>query len=298
MDRLIATRVFLTVVEQGSLTKASNLLGISASKVSRHIASLETWLNIRLLHRTTRNISITEAGMSSLDAFYQLLNTADKLEEHYNGLNSEPQGRLRIATPPMFGQNLLLPALFSFQNNHPKVELTILGSNLTTDLISNRVDLSIHISETLENNFITKFLGEWPLTICASPKYLENHGVPYSPFDLSNHHFICHSLFDNTNRILTLDGKTLNIEPSRKLITNEVGFMVQAAEEGLGVAALPIIYIKRQLDDGRLVRILPEVRPNSVKFYAAYLSKHNQPLALKALIEHLSNYFSLHQALK
>ncbi|MBN9358389.1 LysR family transcriptional regulator [Herbaspirillum huttiense] len=292
MDRLTATKVFVTVVDQGSLTLAAECLEMNAAMVSRYLAALESWMKVRLLHRTTRKISLTEAGDAALESCRQLLRISENLEANTLGLSQSPRGRLRIATPHLFGKLILTPALVGFQKRFPEIELSIVASNITLDMTQDRLDLSICISDLLEPNLIAKRLGTWPLMICATPAYLREHGTPSSVEDLHQHAFITHSQLTVGKRRLRLNGRELDFPLRQRFTANEAGIILAAVLEGAGLAILPEAYIQRELAEGRLVRVLPGVAPDPLEFHAVYLSRQHQPMALKELIQYLSEHFA------
>ncbi|MBN9358386.1 LysR family transcriptional regulator [Herbaspirillum huttiense] len=290
MDRLKATKVFVTVVEQGSLTGAADYLEMTTAMVSRYLASLESWLNVRLLHRTTRKISLTEAGEAALETCRELLAAAEHIEHRSSNLTQTPRGRLRIATPPTVGERLIVPTLVAFQRRYPEVEYTVIVDPSPADMAAERIDLSIRLSDWLEPNLIARKLGEWPVVICASPEYLRLHGMPRTANDLKNRVFITHMMVDMTKRKLRLNGEPLDIDLGQHFSTNDTSVMRTAAIEGAGLIIVPTSVIEKELASGELVVVVPSVVPDPVTLYAAYLSRQHQPLALQLLTDFLPEH--------
>lgn len=292
MDRITATRVFVAIVEQGSLTRAANYLEMTSAMVSRYLTTMESWVNVRLIHRTTRKLSLTEAGHALFESCKKLIDVAEFMESFSADHYSRPRGRLRISTSHSFGEYMLIPALVEFQRIHPDIDYTIITSEKALDLATERIDLAIRITDTLEQNVIAKFLACFPASFFASPRYLKSNGTPQTPSDLKSHKFITHSLLDMSVRQFKFRGNQIDIKLPDKFSTNESVVMKRAALEGAGIAVLPDFYVENELEDGELIKILPEIEPDPVEVYAVYLSKQYQPLSLRLLIDFLVDYFS------
>jgi DNA-binding transcriptional LysR family regulator len=282
MDRLTATRVFVTVVERGSLTGAADALDMSTAMVSRYVAALETWLHARLLHRTTRRISLTDAGESALASCRQLLELADDVQSLAGAAGREPSGRVRVASSPSFAEAQLAGALVDFQHRHPKVDISLMIAERAVDLAAERIDLAVRITNTLEPALISRRLASCRSVVCASPAYLNAHGTPRRASDLRKHRCLNHMLVGTAQ---------FQLAGNESFSSNDTSVLRCAAIAGAGVAILPTYLIGDDLREGRLKRVLPSMEPQTMGVHAIFLSRRHLPLALRLLIDFLVERF-------
>lgn len=291
MDRLTATQVFISVVEHGSLTQAAEHLEMSTAMVSRYLAAMEGWLGARLLHRTTRKISLTEAGESALASCRQLLDLADDVRHLAGQAHRVPAGRLRIACSPSFAEAQLTSALVEFQNRYPRVEFSLLAADRTVDLAAERIDLAVRISNSLEPGLIALPLAPCRSVLCAAPRYLEVHGMPQTPQDLHAHRCLAHAFVSAAQYRFTHAGKQVEVPVVQGFSTNETSVLRRAVLAGGGIGMLPTYFVGDDLRQGRLVRLMPAYEPEILGIHALYLSRHHQPLALRLLLDFLGDRF-------
>jgi len=288
MDRLTATRVFVTVVEHGSLTQAAERLEMSTAMVSRYLAAMENWLGARLLHRTTRRISLTDAGESALATGRQLLELAQELQHRAGSAHRQPAGRLRVACSPSFAEAQLAAALVEFQHAHPQVDFVLVAADRSVDLAAERIDLAVRITNTLELGLIARQLAVCRSVLCAAPQYLERHGTPATPADLLSHRCLAHSLVGATHYRFTHAGRSIEIPVAERFSTNETAVLRRAVLAQGGIGILPTYFVGDDLRAGRLVRILPAHEPDTLGIHAVFLSRQHQPLALRLLVDFLA----------
>ncbi|MBC5764009.1 LysR family transcriptional regulator [Ramlibacter albus] len=281
MDRLTATRVFVTVVEQGSLTRAADALDMSTAMVSRYLAALESWLNARLLHRTTRRISLTDAGESALASCRQLLEAAEDVQGVAGAAGREPKGRLRVAASPSFAQAQLSAALVEFQQQHPQVGISLMIAERAVDLAAERIDLAVRITNTLEPTLISRRLASCRSVVCAAPAYLKAHGTPRRAIDLHKHRCLGHA---------EVSAAQLRAG-AEEFSSNDTGVLHSAVLAGAGIAILPTYLVGPDLRSGRLKQVLPGMDLDLMGVHAIYLSRQHQPLALRLLIDSLAQRF-------
>ncbi|RQP22779.1 LysR family transcriptional regulator [Piscinibacter terrae] len=291
MDRLTATQVFVAVVEHGSLTQAADHLEMSTAMVSRYLAAMENWLGSRLLHRTTRRISLTEAGQTALAACRQLLELAQDVQQQAGTASRVPSGRLRIACSPSFAEAQLAGALVEFQRQHPKVDFTLMAADRSVDLTAERIDLAVRISNTLEPGFIARKLADCRSVLCASPEYVKKRGQPRVPADLSSHLCLTHAFVSAGQYRFRHAGKVVEVPVAEHFSTNEAAVLRRAVLAGGGMAILPTYFVGEDLRQGRLVRVLPGYEPDTMGVHAIYLSRQHQPLALRLLVDFLADRF-------
>ena len=293
MDRLTAVRVFVEVADRGSLTQTAEHLEMSAAMVSRYLAAVEDWFAARLLHRTTRKVSLTDAGLAALPACRQMLDIAEEARSIAAQRNREPAGVLRVTTAASFADAQLTAALIEFQQQYPQVEIMLSVGDKPTDLVTERVDLAVRITNTLDPTMITRPLARCRSVLCASPDYLQRHGQPRTADDLRQHHWIAHAFgIGKQYRLIRNDGETITVPVNWRFHTNETAVLRRAALSGAGIAMLPTYYLGDDLRSGRLVHLLPDHEPEVLGIHAIYLSRQHQPLALRLLVDFLVARFA------
>jgi DNA-binding transcriptional LysR family regulator len=291
MDRLTAVRVFIEVADRGSLTQAAEQLDMSRAMVSRYLASLEQWLGARLLHRTTRRIGLTDAGQEALPRCRQMLELSGEVEAVAGARRRQPIGKLRITTSLSFAQAQLTAALIGFQSKYPRVEIDLYAVDRFVNLVEERVDLAVRITNALDDNVVARKLALCHSVLCASPAYVRRHGRPASPWDLKAHNCITHAFGSRAEYRLRNKGQTTSVAVSGSLFSNETAVLRQAVLAGAGIAMLPTYYVGDDLRQGTLVRLLPDHEPEPMDIHAVYLSRQHQPQALRLLIEFLAQRF-------
>jgi DNA-binding transcriptional LysR family regulator len=291
MDRLTAMRVFVEVADRGSFTQAAERLNLSRAVVSRHLSNLEQWLGARLLHRTTRQVSVSDAGQAALSRCRQLLDLSDDIEAVAGTRGSEPIGKLRITTSLSFAQAQLTAAVVEFQALHPRVDVELLAVDRAVNLVEERIDLAVRITNSLDEQFVARRLAVCRSVLCASPAYIRRHGRPSKPDDLKAHNCITHAFGSRAEYRLRHQGQTATVAVGGSVFSNETAVLRQAVLAGAGIALLPTYYVVDDLNRGALVRLLPDHEPEPMDIHAVYLSRQHQPQALRLLIEHLVRRF-------
>lgn len=291
MDRLTAVRVFVEVADRGSLTQTAEHLEMSAAMVSRYLAAIETWFGARLLHRTTRKVSLTDAGFAALPACRQMLEIAEDVQ-HIAGERSRiPAGVLRVTSSSSFADAQLTAALVEFQRRYEQVEIMLTVGDKASDLVAERVDLAVRITNHLDPAMIARPLARCRSMLCASPAYLERHGMPASVEDLRHHRCIAHAFGIGKQYRFSRQGKTLEVPVHWSFHTNETAVLRRAVLAGAGIGMLPTYYLGDALRAGRLVQLLPDDEPEVLGIYAIYLSRQHQPLVLRLLVDFLAERF-------
>lgn len=291
MDRLTALRVFVEVADRGSLTQAAERLEMSTAMVSRHLAAAESWLGTRLLHRTTRRVSLTEAGLAALPSCRQLLDLAEDLSQVGGNREREPAGRLRVTTSTSFAEAQLAEVIADFQRRHPRVEVHLMGIDRAVDLVEERIDLAVRITNSLDPAVVARPLAQCRSVLCAAPEYVARHGRPVTAEDLRSHLCIARDSGNDTRYRFRRAGETIEVPVGGPLCTNETGILRRAVLAGAGIGMLPTYYVGEDLRRGLLVRLLPDHEPEALGIHAIYLSRQHQPLALKMLVEFVAQRF-------
>jgi DNA-binding transcriptional LysR family regulator len=291
MDHLSAIRTFIEIADRGSLTAAAEALDLSRAMVSRHLEGLEQWLGTRLLHRTTRRVSLSEAGQEALPRLRQMLDLSADLQTLAGARQTEPTGRLRITTSLSFAVSVLTQALVDFQGRYPRIEIELLTVDRAVDLVGERIDLAIRITNHLDNGVVARRLADCRSVVCASPAYLARCGWPETPDDLKRHACITHTFGARTEYRLRQADRLTVVEVTGTLSVNETSVLREAALAGAGIAMLPTYFVGGDLASGALVRLLPDHEPEPLGIHAVYLSRQHQPKPLKLLIDFLGQRF-------
>lgn len=289
---------FVCVAEYESFTRAAKELSISTAQVSRQISALEKRLNIKLLYRTTRKVSLTEEGR----VFYQhcrgVLDGLDAAEQAVSHLQSKPQGRIKLTAPVTYGEQQLLPLVNDFMVRYSDIEVTAFLSNQKMDLIDGGYDLAIRIGKLSDSTMMAKKLSRRTNFVCAAPAYLEKHGTPHSLSELSQHncllgtrdywHFIEDGKIDSGKNT----DKEKNLRVSGSVQYNSGHSLVDAALKGLGIVQLPDYYVQQYLASGELVSLLDDYREPEESIWAIY--PHNRHLSpkIRLLVDYLSEHLA------
>ncbi len=291
MNHLSAIRSFVEIADKGSLTRAAEALDLSRAMISRHLEGLERWLGARLLHRTTRRVSLSEAGQEALPRMRQMLELAADLQAVSGARTAEPSGKLRVATSLSFALSCLTEALVDFQRRHPRIEVELLTVDRAVDLVGERIDLAVRITNRLDDGVVARRLASCRSVLCAAPAYLKRRGHPQRSEDLKSHHCITHTFGTRAEYRLRQAGRLTTFGVTGPLSSNETAVLRQAALAGAGIAMLPTYFVGAELKRRTLVRVLPDLEPEPLGIHAVYLSRQHQPLPLKLLIEFLAERF-------
>jgi len=291
MDQLSAIRSFIEIADRGSLTRAAETLDLSRAMISRHLEGVERWLGARLLHRTTRRVSLSEAGLEALPRLRQMLELAADLQAVAGAHRTEPTGKLRITTSLSFAVSCLTQAVVDFQGRHPRIEVELLTVDRAVDLVGERIDLAVRITNRLDEGVVARRLASCRSVLCASPAYLERRGSPERPEDLKAHDCITHAFGARAEYRLRRAARVTTVDVKGSLSGNETAVLRQAALAGAGIAMLPTYFVGDDLLRGALVRLLPDHEPEPLGIHALYLSRQHQPLPLKLLIDFLAERF-------
>lgn len=291
MDRIDAMRAFVTVVMEGSFTKAAERLDLSPQLVSKYVSQLEKLLGTRLLNRTTRRVSMTEAGGSYFQRAQQVLIDIDDMESLLGNYQQQAQGLLRISAPVSFATKHLAKLICDFQKTYPAVRIDLQLNDRKVDIIEEGFDVALRIGSLKSSSLIAKRIAPVRLVICASPDYLTEHGRPTHPDELTGHRYLRYSYLEDDSTLLTPWSRLLGKTSADELVINNGDLLVQAAVEGAGVAIQPTFIAGPAIAEGRLEVILSEFEPAPLALYVVYA--HRQLLASKVrcFIDFIDGYF-------
>ena len=291
MDRLKAMEVFVAVVDGGSQSAAALRLDLSRPVVSRYLAELEAWAGARLLHRTTRRFSLTSAGAEVLAKCRQMLELAQDVRVAVAAPGGSPQGLLRITVSTSFGQAQLTHAISEFVALNPGVAVDLVLLDRAVNLVDERVDLAIRITNDLDPNLIARRLTVCRSVVCASPAYLRAHLAPRRVVDLARHNCLTHSYYGKTLWEFNVGGAPVSVAVSGNISANDSIALAMAARSGAGVAMLPTFAAWPLIQAGELVALLPNARPRDLSIYAVYTSRKHMSSALRAVLDFLVERF-------
>lgn len=285
-------RVFVTVVDLGSQSAAADHLDLSRPVVSRYLAELEAWVGARLLHRTTRKLSLTAAGNETLPRCRQMLELSEDMQAAVGSAGGTPRGLLRISVSTSFGQSQLAAAVTDYVRLNPGVTIDLQMLDRTVNLVDERIDLAIRTSRELDPSLIARQLTVCRSVLCASPAYLREHPAPRRVDDLSQHNCLTHSYFGKSLWHFTCDGEELSVPVQGNISANEASTLLSATLSGAGVSLLPSYQAGVHVQRGDLVRLLPDAEPRVMNIYAVYASRKHMPAALRSMLDFLAQRFT------
>lgn len=292
MDKLVAMNVFRAVIDCGSFAKASAKLRISTTTASRHVGDLEYALGVSLLHRSTRKISLTEAGTLYYDRCCQHLDDIAATEVAVSGDSAVVSGCLRLSVPYSFGNSFLAPRFSRFIERHPELRTEIFFSDRIVDLAQEGIDLAVRITRSISGMYVARRLAVIHTALCASPAYLERAGVPRNPDELSRHDCVCYSnLATGNSWILHKAGREFVVPVNGSFRSNNGDMNRIAALAGQGIICEPTFIVGDDLRAGRLVRLLPDYETLPSAAHAVFLPAGRNSARIRALLDFLATIF-------
>lgn len=292
MDRMTAMRVFVAVAENGSFSATADQLEMSRAMVTRHVGALEQWLGARLLQRTTRSVTLTDAGETCLRRSQQMLALADDVEQETSRHDTALRGQLRVTCSVSFAYAELAAALADFLKLHPQLKIDLNASEGALNLVEARIDLAIRISAEPDPSLIGRVLAPCASVLVASPAYLAEHGTPSLPGELENHRCLSFANFGKSTWSLRRGDEVCDVRVRSQLSANEATALLQAALAGGGLALQPTYLANPHLAKGSLVVVLPDWQPPAMSIHALYLSRRHLAPAVRALLDFLVQRFA------
>jgi DNA-binding transcriptional LysR family regulator len=296
MDRIVAAQVFVTIAERGSLSSAAESLDMSRAMVTRYLAEMEGWSGARLFHRTTRRINLTVAGETTLSRCREMLALAEQMPAAGETEKDEPRGILRIACSQSLAQASLAAAVSTYLRRYPRTAIDLRIDNRAVNLVEERIDLAIRITNQLDPGMIARPLGSCHSVVCAAPAYLKEHGTPKKAEELALHNCLTYTYFGKSLWHFERAGKTVSVPVSGNLSANESVVLMQAAIEGAGIAMQPIYSAAPYLASGRLVALLANEQPQTLGIHGLYTSRRHQPAIMRSMLDFLGEWFAVENA--
>ncbi|UTW12640.1 LysR substrate-binding domain-containing protein [Marinobacterium rhizophilum] len=276
---------FVAVAETESFTVAAKRLGISTAQVSRQVSALENRLSAKLLYRTTRRVSVTEAGQTYYQHCRQVLNGLEEAERTITQLQQSPRGSLRLTAPVTYGEKTIAPLVNDFILQYPELDVQLKLSNQTLDLVAEGFDLAVRLGKLKDSSLMARRLSSRTQYVCASPRYLSTYGVPHSLSELDQHNCLQGNLdywrFQE-------QGRARNVRVKGNLRCDSGWGLLDAAVKGIGIVQLPDYYVRPALESGQLIALLAPFQEADEGIWAVY--PHNRHLSPKVrmLLDHFS----------
>ncbi|MFC4352169.1 LysR family transcriptional regulator [Fodinicurvata halophila] len=293
MDRLDCDRMFVAVMEAGSFTGAAERLGSSSGQASKLVSRLESELGVRLLNRTTRSISPTEAGKAYFERLRPLLDEYDHLDVSVRNASQSPRGRLRLTAPLSFGVLELAPALNDFALRYPEIELDVSFSDRVTNVVDEGFDMAVRIGRPTDSNLVVRKLCDVRIVMVGACAYIDRMGEPSTPDELVKHDCIIDTNFREPGRwpLRPPTGSKLTAPASGRIRYSNAEACLRAAEAGLGLACVPSFVAGASIREGRVRRILKSFETTPYVVHALYPHSRHLAAKVRVLIDFLAERY-------
>ncbi len=289
MDRLTALKIFCQVVERGSFVEASRHLGLSPAAISKNIGELEEHLTVRLLNRTTRRMSVTEAGMRYYERISRILDDLAEADRTLGPLQNMPSGVLRVSAPMTWALTLLSPAIPRFLDRYPDLSLDLQLEDRRIDIIKDGYDIAIRGSDNLEDSsLIARKIMTMPHVVCGAPSYFTRHGIPETPTDLKNHNCIQFTLSGHANEWeFKRANRSVRVPINGRYKVTSSLAVRDALHAGLGISLIPLLYVREDLEQGRLRTVLHDWTAVETSIYAVYPAGRHVAAKVRVFVDFL-----------
>jgi DNA-binding transcriptional LysR family regulator len=293
MDRFQEMQAFAAVVDAGSFVGASGALAMSKAAVSRQIAELETRLGVRLLHRTTRRLSLTQEGEVFYARCRELLGSLAEAEAEVTARSGQAMGVLKVSAPVSFGLLHLAGLWAPFMAAHPNLALEVMLSDRMVDLVEEGFDVAVRVARLASSSLVSRKLSSTRMILCATPRYLKAHGKPKHPRELTQHQVLAYTLFA-TGESWGFDGPEgpVSVKVAPRLHSNSGDTCRAAALGHQGIILQPAFLIGDDLRSGRLVEVLPQYRSLQLGIYALYPTRKHVLPKVRLLVDYLVQSFA------
>lgn len=292
MDPLTRMQAFVQVVEAGGFSAAARRAGKSKALLSKYVRDLEDELGVRLLNRTTRQLSTTEVGIAYHREAVDILQRLDDLTASVRDSHGEPRGHLRVSGPRFFGDSELGGAITEFMTLHPEITVDLRLDDRFVDLVEEGFDMAIRVSEPADSSLIARRLAPFRVVTCASPEWLERHGRPKVPTDLAGMPAIADTNARNWSHWpFVVDGERVVVPVTARLHVNAPQVAATAAEAGLGVARTPLFAVRHALEAGRLEILLEDYELRNLTVHAVYPHRRHLSAKVRVFVDFMVQWF-------
>lgn len=288
MDQLIAMRTFVKVVQTGNFSAAAREQNSSQANVSKRVAALESLLGVKLLTRTSRELSLTAMGSEYYEKCLAILAELDEADAAVRSEIASPKGTLKIAAPIALARLVLAPLIKSFIEQYPEIKIDMAANDAQVDLIAQGIDIAIRATKLEDSSLVARHLFDNPMLLLASPDYLEQWGTPAAPEDLKQHNCIVYSLLNAINVWrFCQDDKAFSVAVKGNFQSSNGDTNLEVALTGLGIVQLPIWMVDEHLKSGRLTQILTDYKADSIPLNAIYPQNRYVPLKVRCFVDFL-----------
>lgn len=292
MDTIDGMRTFAAVVAEGSFSRAAERMEISPQLASKYVAQLEARLGVRLLNRSTRHLSLTEAGRAYYDRVQQVVADIDDMENAVGDMHARARGTLRINAPMSFGQLHLARAIAEYQHEQPEVEVDLTLNDRVVDIVSEGFDLAIRIGRLADSSLVARQLAPVRLVVCGSPEYFEQRGIPATPDDLSAHECLRYAYAADSDRwSFEHHGGRSDVRIKGGFSANNGEALRTAALAGLGIILQPTFIVGDDIRAGRLRTVLDDYRVAALNVHAVYSHRQYLSAKVRTFVDFLAGYF-------
>ncbi|MGF1785702.1 LysR family transcriptional regulator [Photobacterium swingsii] len=288
--------IFFHLIEQGSFSKAADLVGLTKSVVSKRITRLEQELGVQLIYRTTRKLTLTEAGEVFFSHAREVYYSVQNAEQAMSGLGESLTGTIRISVPTISGELLLPQAIAEFSAKYPEIHIDMDLDNRFVDIVAEGFDLAIRTGALPDSSFIARRLVDAHWVICGAPDYFARCGIPKVPADLTQHNCLAYSYQETGAQEWLFKGadKPCTVKVNGNFTTNNASALRRAALFGQGLVYVPKVLVAEDLKAGTLIEVLQEQVAKCLGIYAIYPYTRHQPIKVKLFIEHLYQCYQKH----
>lgn len=301
MDKFRAMELFVRVVETGGVTRAAESLQLPKATAATLLQKLETSLGVKLLNRTTRQVSVTADGAAYYERCVSILAQVRETEEALASQHATPRGRLRVDVPTLMARSVFVPALPGFFGRYPEIELLLSSNERRGDLIEEGIDCAVWSGEIEDSSYVARRVGFLYFATCASPAYLAQHGQPASPEDLARHRCI-NRFSPRTGRLaewtFTKDGKRVQASLEGHVALDDENSYVAAAEAGMGVARIPAFVLKEAMERGALDLVLGDWFPEPSPLYVVYPRNRHLSNKVRVFVDWVAELLREHDGIQ
>lgn len=290
-------QTFVRVVEAGSFTKAADSMAVAKPKVTRLIQLLEAHLDTKLLNRTTRRVTVTPDGAAYYERALQVIGTLEEIESSLSRAKAHPRGQLRVEVSAPVAQFVLIPALPQFYARYPDIQIELGVTDRTVDLISEHVDCALRAGELTDQSLVARRIGEFHTIVCASPSYLERHGVPMHPREIEEgDHTVVSRFLHSSGRVppltLTRKDERLEIRGRHQLSVDEANARLAAGLAGLGIIRTATSMAQPHIEAGRLQPLLPDWCTDPIPMYVVYPPNRHLSAKVRVFVDWVAELFA------
>ncbi|MGF6756074.1 LysR family transcriptional regulator [Paraburkholderia sp. GAS42] len=294
MDRLQAMQVFTRVVDTNSFTRAAETLDMPRASVTTIIQNLEAFLGVRLMHRTTRRLSLTPDGAAYYERCVRILSDVEETEASFQRGNKKPTGKLRIDMPGSIGRLLVIPSLCEFHTRYPDIDLQLGLTDRPVDLLQEGVDCVVRVGALQDSSLVARRIGLFEHVSCASPAYLKHFGTPQSIEDLENHKAVNY-FSSRTGRVIDwsfkVDEKEIEVKMKSIVSVNDADAYVTCGLEGFGLIQPAFYMVLPHLRSGELVEVLPDLKPLPMPISVVYPHSRHLSSKVRVFVDWIAEIF-------